>query len=104
MFYDSFTAERFFPEITSESEARTLLWRSRLHGKEFQCPTCQAETFDLIRTRPEVRTCRVCLRQVRLRAGTIFEASKTSLLLWVKAVFYVMQGKRGMSAQELQRH
>ena len=41
---------------------------------------------------------------MRVRAGPIFEASKTSLLLWVKAVFYVMQGKRGMSAQELQRH
>jgi hypothetical protein len=26
------------------------------------------------------------------------------LLLWVKALFYVMQGQRGMSAQELQRH
>ncbi len=104
MFYESFPAERFFTEITTESEARTLLWRSRFQGKEFQCPTCQAEAFYAIRTRPEVRTCRVCLRQVRLRAGTIFQASKTSLLLWVKAVFYVMQGTRGMSAQELQRH
>lgn len=36
------------------------------------------------------------------RAGrTIFEAS---LLLWTKTVFYVMQGKRGMPAKELQRH
>ena len=34
----------------------------------------------------------------------MFEASKTPLLVWVKALFYVMQGKRGISAQELQRH
>ncbi len=45
MFYESFTAERFFTEITTESEARTLLWRSRFQGKEFQCPTGQAEAF-----------------------------------------------------------
>ena len=38
------------------------------------------------------------------RAGTLFEASKTPLFLWAKALLYVMQGKRGMSAQELQRH
>jgi hypothetical protein len=45
MFYESFTAERFFTEITTEAEARTLLWRSRFQGKEFQCPICHAEAF-----------------------------------------------------------
>jgi hypothetical protein len=44
------------------------------------------------------------LKQVRLRVGTIFEASKTGLLLWLKAIFFMMQGKRGVSASELQRH
>jgi len=41
---------------------------------------------------------------MRVRAGTIFDSSKTSLLVWVKAIFHVMQGKRGISATELQRH
>jgi transposase-like protein len=102
--YESFSAERFFTEITTEAAARTLLWRSRFQGKEFHCPRCHAEQFYALATRPEVRTCKGCRRQLRLRAGTIFESSKTSLLLWVKALFYVMQGKRGISAQELQRH
>ena len=102
--YESFPAERFFTEITTEADARALLWRSRFQGKDFVCPHCHAEECYGIRTRPEVRTCKGCRRQLRLRAGTIFEASKTPLLLWVKALFYVMQGKRGMSAQELQRH
>lgn len=104
MAYESFSAERFFTEITTEAEARTLLWRSRFQGKEFHCPHCHAEQLYALATRPEVRTCKGCRRQLRLRAGTIFESSKTSLLLWVKALFYVMQGKRGISAQELQRH
>jgi transposase-like protein len=101
--YESFPAARFFPEITTEAEARTLLWRSRFQDKEFHCPRCHAEQFYALATRPEVRTCKGCRRQWRLRAGTIFESSKTSLLLWVNALFYVMQGKRGISAQELQR-
>ena len=104
MAYESFSTERFFTEITTEAEARTLLWRSRFQDKEFHCPRCHAEQFYALATRPEVRTCKGCRRQLRLRAGTIFESSKTSLLLWVKALFYVMQGKRGISAQELQRH
>lgn len=104
MAYESFSAERFFTEITTEAEARTLLWRSRFQDKEFHCPRCHAEQFYALATRPEVRTCKGCRRQLRLRAGTIFESSKTSVLLWVNALFDVMQGKRGISAQELQRH
>jgi transposase-like protein len=99
-----FLLNAFSPKSPTEAEARTLLWRSRFQGKEFHCPHCHAEQFYPLATRPEVRTCKGCRRQLRLRAGTIFESSKTSLLLWVKALFYVMQGKRGISAQELQRH
>ena len=104
MAYESFSAERFFTEITTEAAAQTLLWRSRFQGKEFHCPRCHAESCYALATRPEVRTCKGCRRQWRLRAGTIFESSMTSLLLWVKALFYVLQGTRGMSAHELQRH
>lgn len=104
MFYENFRPERFFNEITTEAAARDLIWRSRFDGEEFKCPRCRSADFYEITTRPEVRTCRKCRTQTRLRAGTIFDSSKTSLLLWVKALFYVMQGKRGISATELQRH
>ncbi len=104
MFYEAFTAERFFTEITTEAKARTLIWRCRFNGKDFECPHCQSEHYYALRCRPEVRTCKACRRQIRLRAGTLFEASKTPLLVWVRALFHVMQGKRGMSTQELQRH
>ncbi len=104
MFYEKYTSERFFSEITTEEDARALIWRSRFQGKEFECPHCRAETFYTHQSRPEVRTCKTCRRQIRVRAGTLFESSKTPLLIWVKALFYVMQGKRGMSALELQRH
>ena len=87
MTYESFSAERFFTEITTEAEARPLLWRSRFQGKEFHCPRGHAEQFYALATRSDVRTGNGCRRQLRLRAGTIFESSKTALLLWVKALF-----------------
>ena len=51
MFYEEYTSEWIFSEITTEEDARELIWRSRF-----------------------------------------------------RALFYVMQGKRGMPALALQRH
>lgn len=39
---------------------------------------------------------------VRLRVNSIFQNSKTSLLTWLRAICLVTQGKRGISALELQ--
>lgn len=104
MFYEAFTSERFFTEITTEEAARSLIWRCRFSGKDFECPVCKSEDFYQHKSRSEIRECKGCHKQVRVRAGTIFDSSKTSLLVWCKAIFHVMQGKRGMSAIELQRH
>ena len=104
MFYEAFTSERFFTEVTTEEAARELIWRCRFNGKDFECPGCKSEDFYQHKSRPEIRECKGCHKQVRVRAGTIFDSSKTSLLVWCKAIFHVMQGKRGMSATELQRH
>lgn len=67
--YESFSAERFFTEIATEVEARTLLWHSRFQGKEFHCPRCHAEQFYALAIRPEVCTCKGCRRQFQLLAG-----------------------------------
>ena len=104
MFYEIFSSERFFTEVTTEEAARDLLWKCRFKGEEFECPHCHSGQFYQHKTRPEIRTCKSCARQIRVRAGTIFDSSKTSLLIWAKAIFFVMQGKRGISATELQRH
>jgi len=101
--YERFTEARFFKEIDTEENARNLVWKTRFDGKEFVCPQCRSEIFWQHAERPEIRECRSCRRQLRLRAGTIFQDSKTSILVWVRAVFFVMEGKRGISALELQR-
>lgn len=104
MKYEMFSPERFYAEVSSEEQARAFVWRAKCDGQDFKCPHCKHSEYYQYRTRPEVRVCRSCLKQVRLRADTIFESSKTSLLLWLKALFYMMEGKRGVSASELQRH
>lgn len=87
MLYEIFSASKFFQEIKSEEDARNLVWRSRFDGESFICPHCQKHEYYQHKSRPEVRECKGCHRQTRVRSGTIFEASKTQLLLWVRAIF-----------------
>jgi transposase-like protein len=103
MRYLKLTTPEFFEKICSEEAARALLWRSKFDGKDFVCPRCTHEDFYQHNSRPEIRQCRLCDKQVRLRAGTVFEHTKVSLLLIVRAVFLMTQDKRGVSALQLVR-
>lgn len=94
---------KFFKSITNESEARDLVWQTRFGKHGFKCSKCEGHLFFELKVRPEVRECRSCGLQVRLRAGTIFQDSRTPMLIWVRAIYLMMQGKRGVSALELQR-
>lgn len=74
---------------------------AKFDGKEFVCTKCEHETFYQHHKNPEIRECKECHFQVRLRANTIFQNSKTDLLLWLKMICFITQGKRGISAFEL---
>ena len=93
----------FFGLVDTEAEARDLFWRAKFDGADFQCPRCCHEGYYSFSTRPEVRRCRQCGKEVRVRAGTILEHSKKSLLVWARAIFLMMQDKRGVSALHVQR-
>lgn len=103
MGYKRFRGIEFFKEMGSEERAREWIWQSRFGEKGFQCKGCTGLGFWQHKTNPEIRTCSRCGRQLRLRAGTIFENSKLPLLIWLRAIYLMMQGKRGISALELQR-
>lgn len=103
MDYRKIRSSQFFQKINSEEKARQWLWRARCGGKDFVCIKCKGESYWQHHGRPEIRHCRSCHYRMRLRAGTIFEHSKTSLLNWVRAVYWAMTSKRGISALELQR-
>ena len=103
MRYLKLTTPEFFDRICSEEAARELLWRCKFEGKDFVCPRCTHEDFYQHQSRPEIRQCRLCDRQVRLRVGTILENTKLAVLLCVRAIFLVTQDKRGVSALQLKR-
>jgi transposase-like protein len=93
----------FYSSVTTEQKAQDLIWRIKFRDKDFQCPKCSHDRFYQFENNSEIRKCRKCQHHVRLRAGTIFEHSKTPLLTWEHAIFHCMQGTRGISALELQR-
>jgi transposase-like protein len=103
MTYEKLGLTDFFARFSSEEEARRFLWRAKYGGKDFVCPRCTHEGFYQLHTRPEIRHCKLCDKQVRLRVGTILQSSKTAVLTWLRAIFLVTQDKRGISALHLKR-
>ena len=103
MSYLRFKGMSFFKQVNTEEKARNLILRSRFGGKEFICPECKHEEFYQLVSRPEIRKCKSCGHGARLRVGTLFENTKISMLQWVRAIYMMMQDKRGVSALELQR-
>jgi hypothetical protein len=102
MAYQHFSRAQFFKTFSTEQKVRDWLWQTRFPSG-FQCHHCKSEKFYQHTSRPEIRTCRECLKQIRLRAGTLFEHSKLPLRIWFQAIQLLMQGKRGISALELKR-
>lgn len=102
MKYQSMKFNKILSALDSEEKARLWVWLARFDGKEFVCPKCQHENYYQHRKSAEVRECKHCHFEVRLRATTIFQNSKIPMLVWLKAICFVTQGKRGVSATELQ--
>ena len=102
MAYKRMKFGKLLGELDSEEKARAWIWLAKFDGKEFACPKCQNESYYLLKKTPEIRKCKSCRNHVRLRANTIFQNSKTPLLIWLQALCFITQGKRGISALELQ--
>ncbi len=102
MAYRRLKFNKILRELDSEEKARAWVWLAKFDGKEFVCPKCFHGAFYQHQQNPEVRECKGCHLQVRLRANTIFQNSKTPMLVWLKAICFMMQGRRGVSALELQ--
>ena len=93
---------KILTELDSEEKARAWIWLAKFDGKEFMCPHCFGEKYYQQKTNPEIRKCKECGLRIRIRANTIFQNSKIPLLIWLKAICFITQGKRGISALELQ--
>jgi len=68
----------------------------------FICPSCGKKQEPYKTTRGRI-TCRSCLHQTSVTAGTIFHGTRTPLRIWFSAIWYVVNQKQGTNALGLQR-
>lgn len=67
----------------------------------FRCPRCgEREAFDLPRRR--LWQCKSCGHQTSVTAGTVLHRTRTPLLVWFWAAFWMTAHKPGLSALQLQ--
>jgi transposase-like protein len=98
------TAAIYHDETKAREHLEALLWK---HGP--QCPRCSV-TGDRITklqgksTRPGVYKCKDCRKPFSVTVGTVMERSHIPLTKWVMAADFMANGKKGMSALQLQRH
>jgi ribosomal protein L37AE/L43A len=89
--------ERFGTEAACRAALFELRWREGL-----TCPACGHRGFCALRTR-QLLQCNRCKTQVRLTAGTVFQATKLPLTTWFTAIYHLTQSKGGISSIELAR-
>lgn len=91
--------EQFGTEEQCERALETARW-----PQGFVCPHCNGTTHSRFSDGPRwYWQCGGCRKQVSLRSGTIFHASKLSLRRWFQALFLISQSKNNISALELMR-
>jgi transposase-like protein len=89
--------ERFGSEAACRAALFELRWREGLI-----CPACGHRGFCALKTR-QLFQCNRCKKQVRLTAGTVFQATKLPLTTWFAAIYHLTQSKSGISSIELAR-
>lgn len=68
----------------------------------FSCPACGSKGEPWQATRGRL-VCRVCRRQTRVTAGTIFDKTRTPLTTWFETAWHLTTAKSGLSAVTLSR-
>lgn len=76
--YRKMKCSQILKELDSETKARAWIWLAKFEGKEFVCPKCKQVVYYQHKANPEIRECKSCHFQTRLRANTIFQHSKIS--------------------------
>lgn len=93
--------KRFSTEKQCKNYLEKLKW-----GKGFTCSKCgctdyyRSKTKNRIFYRCKLRDCR---HRNYLLSGTMFQGSKLSLVKWFLAIYFMTQGKKGISSLDLMR-
>jgi transposase-like protein len=85
-------------------DAACLRFLERLRwGDGFVCRFCGEVGGSYWQMRDGLRRCSSCRSETSVTAGTIFAGTRTPLVSWFAAVWYVVNQKQGVSALGLQR-
>ncbi len=87
---------RFATEEACRKYLADLRWPSG-----FSCPRCSGTEAWYMNT--GLMRCRSCEYNLSLTAGTIFEGTRKPLLMWFRAIWWVVGQKNGASAKGVQR-
>jgi transposase-like protein len=72
-------------------------------GEGFSCRFCGAVDGGWWQMADGLRRCAACRSETSVTAGTIFAGTRTPLVSWLGAIWYVVNQKQGVSALGLQR-
>lgn len=94
------TLGEFERRFASEDACRAYLTQLRW-PEGFRCPKCRASKAWPVRQ--VLFQCAACGRQTSVTAGTIFQDTRTPLVTWFRAMWWVTSQKTGASATGLQQ-
>lgn len=94
------TIQEFEKRFSTERACRAYVVMLRWPDG-FRCPSCQGPKAVLVRA--TLFQCCACRRQTSATAGTIFQDTRKPLIMWFRAMWYVMSQKNGASSLGLQR-
>ncbi len=95
------TLAEFTEKFGSEGACRAYLIQQRWLGG-FKCPRCGHDQASHLK-KWDRWTCRRCLHQTSLIAGTAFQGTRKHLKTWFLGMYLMTSSKGGISASELQR-
>ena len=93
-------ALEFEQSFATEEACCDYLWEVR-YPERFACPRCAGTKVWHMSSGSY--WCRNCEYQMSVTAGTIFQGTRKPLRVWLRAMWYVVNQKQGVSAVGLQR-
>lgn len=102
-FQPGLSLNNFLHDYGTQAQCEAALEKSRW-PTGYTCPACESRSHCIV-WHGKVKTfqCNRCHTQVTLTAGTIFHATKLSLVTWFQAMYFMTQTKNNVSALELKR-
>ena len=97
-------ADQVINEFLAELEALQIAWDLKFNGQPFRCRRCGNDDFWQYKSNLEIRKCKQCYLQTRLRKGTLFEHSKVPMRDWMRAIEYYLNHGSRSRVRGLMRH